>query len=393
MYSERLFWLGAGLGRSLGHGGPFRRTSWFLSSLPIWLDGRADGPRAGAAPHQPQHGRLRPRSSARRDPRPRGDAPGPGPRRALPRRGPPLSALRPDLADLRRRPRGRRSTAASRATGGRWPGCEGPRSRPTRSGPSRRPSAGPERRPGCDSPGSRTWRWRRASPGCRRGDERPGRAAQRRWSLRGLTDEGDEAWLIRGVSRKLYRCPGCHGEIEIGSEHTIVQYVHRLGGTEHHHWHRRCAEELLVPDPARLEAGAGRESPRRASSRRAGGAVGDGAGARDAAGRGANWAPLRADRPHLLRAGRGRCCRSRLLVFVPLGLIHAIPVHADLRSNSSGGGARLLGVAIAILALAGDRADRRGLLHRGGGDRAHPPPRRESRQACARSRAWSATAG
>jgi hypothetical protein len=69
-----------------------------------------------------------------------------------------------------------------------------------------------------------------------------------RWSLRGLTDEGDEAWLIRGVSRKLYRCPGCHGEIEIGAEHTIVQYVHRLGGTEHHHWHRPCAEELLVPD-------------------------------------------------------------------------------------------------------------------------------------------------
>ena len=69
-----------------------------------------------------------------------------------------------------------------------------------------------------------------------------------RWSLRGLTDDGDEAWLIRGVSRKLYRCPGCHGDIEIGTEHTIVQYVHRLGGTEHHHWHRRCAEELLVPE-------------------------------------------------------------------------------------------------------------------------------------------------
>ena len=69
-----------------------------------------------------------------------------------------------------------------------------------------------------------------------------------RWSLRGLTEEGDEAWLIRAVSRKLYRCPGCHGEIEIGAEHTVVQYVHRIGGTEHHHWHRRCAEELLIPE-------------------------------------------------------------------------------------------------------------------------------------------------
>ncbi len=69
----------------------------------------------------------------------------------------------------------------------------------------------------------------------------------RRWSLRGQTEEGDEAWLIRGISHKLYRCPGCHGEIEIGAEHTVVQFVRRLGGTDHHHWHRRCAEELLVP--------------------------------------------------------------------------------------------------------------------------------------------------
>lgn len=69
----------------------------------------------------------------------------------------------------------------------------------------------------------------------------------KRWSLRGLTEEGDEAWLIRSISGKLYRCPGCHGEIPIGSEHTVVQYVLRLGGTEHHHWHRQCAEELLLP--------------------------------------------------------------------------------------------------------------------------------------------------
>lgn len=69
-----------------------------------------------------------------------------------------------------------------------------------------------------------------------------------RWSLRGYTDERDEAWLIRSISQKLYRCPGCHGEIEIGTEHVVVQYVMRLGGTEHHHWHRQCAEEMLLPD-------------------------------------------------------------------------------------------------------------------------------------------------
>lgn len=64
-----------------------------------------------------------------------------------------------------------------------------------------------------------------------------------RTSLRGLTAEGDEAWLIRGISQKLYRCPGCGGPIEIGAEHVIVQRVRRIGGTEHQHWHRGCAED------------------------------------------------------------------------------------------------------------------------------------------------------
>jgi hypothetical protein len=81
-----------------------------------------------------------------------------------------------------------------------------------------------------------------------------------RWSLRGLTEEGDEAWLIRGIARKLYRCPGCHGEIDVGAEHTVVQYVRRLGGTDHHHWHRRCAEELLIPELGNLRRVAASES-------------------------------------------------------------------------------------------------------------------------------------
>jgi len=68
----------------------------------------------------------------------------------------------------------------------------------------------------------------------------------RRTSLRGLTADGDEAWLIRGISQKLYRCPGCHGEVPIGADHVIVHYVRRVGGDDYHHWHRRCVEEILV---------------------------------------------------------------------------------------------------------------------------------------------------
>jgi hypothetical protein len=83
-----------------------------------------------------------------------------------------------------------------------------------------------------------------------------------RWSLVGHDDEGNEAWLIRSIAGKLYRCPGCHGEIEIGSDHTVLQYVMRLGGTEHHHWHRRCAEEMLLPELRGLKRVPASESER-----------------------------------------------------------------------------------------------------------------------------------
>lgn len=98
-----------------------------------------------------------------------------------------------------------------------------------------------------------------------RDPERPDRGRElpdRRTSLFGLTAEGDEAWLSRGVSQKLYRCPGCHREIEIGSDHVIAAYVHRIGGTEHHHWHRRCAAEILVPSLTGVRPVAAAESRR-----------------------------------------------------------------------------------------------------------------------------------
>jgi hypothetical protein len=67
-----------------------------------------------------------------------------------------------------------------------------------------------------------------------------------RTSLVGTDVDGDEVWLIRSISQKLYRCPGCGGAIGIGDDHVVVQRVHRIGGTEHQHWHRRCASEILV---------------------------------------------------------------------------------------------------------------------------------------------------
>ena len=37
-----------------------------------------------------------------------------------------------------------------------------------------------------------------------------------RQSLLGISSEGDEVWLIRGIAQKQYTCPGCYGDVEIG---------------------------------------------------------------------------------------------------------------------------------------------------------------------------------
>lgn len=84
----------------------------------------------------------------------------------------------------------------------------------------------------------------------------------RRTSLTGLTDEGDEIWIIRSISQKFYNCLGCRGPIEIGDEHVVVQYVGKLGGTEHSHWHQRCAEEILYSQVRGMRQVSSKESSR-----------------------------------------------------------------------------------------------------------------------------------
>lgn len=82
----------------------------------------------------------------------------------------------------------------------------------------------------------------------------------RRQSLTGFTPEGDEIWIIRSISQKFYKCQGCYDSIEVGAEHVVVQYIARLGGTDHSHWHQRCAEEILFPQSRSLRAVSAKES-------------------------------------------------------------------------------------------------------------------------------------
>lgn len=84
----------------------------------------------------------------------------------------------------------------------------------------------------------------------------------RRQSLTGYTADGDEIWIIRSISQKFYKCQGCYDSIEVGAEHVVVQYIGRLGGTEHSHWHQRCAEEILYPQSRSLRPVSAKESSR-----------------------------------------------------------------------------------------------------------------------------------
>lgn len=83
-----------------------------------------------------------------------------------------------------------------------------------------------------------------------------------RTNLVGLDDEGHETWLIRAIAQKLYRCPACHAEVGIGAEHVVVQTLRRAGGTRHAHWHRRCAEDRLIPSLRGLRRASALESTR-----------------------------------------------------------------------------------------------------------------------------------
>ena len=184
----------------------------------------------------------------------------------------------------------------------------------------------------------------------------------KRWSLRGSDEEGNEVWLIRSFGQKLYRCPGCHGDIPIGAEHTVVQYVLRLGGTEHHHWHGSAPRNARAR-PARPEAGArvavvaGRSSSSAAGARRTAARNGDGIHPPIARVNAVSTRMtvfslyLRIWRTYF--AWAGTLLPLAFVVFVPLGLFHAIPVHVEATSLTPGSGLAIFGVFLALLLLVG----------------------------------------
>jgi hypothetical protein len=67
----------------------------------------------------------------------------------------------------------------------------------------------------------------------------------RRQSIEGETYDGAAVRLAYTIARKLYRCPGCRESVEIGTAHTLVQYL-SSDPPFHQHWHRQCAVSSVV---------------------------------------------------------------------------------------------------------------------------------------------------
>jgi hypothetical protein len=68
-----------------------------------------------------------------------------------------------------------------------------------------------------------------------------------------LDADGHDVRLIRSIAGKLYRCPGCHDTIQIGTDHVLVLTPEDADGFPHHHWHSGCAEQLLLPELQRAK--------------------------------------------------------------------------------------------------------------------------------------------
>lgn len=96
----------------------------------------------------------------------------------------------------------------------------------------------------------------------------------RRLDVRGLDHDGTSVILSFSISQKLYRCPGCHDHIAVGSEHVVVRYD-TDGGGWHQHWHRACARSMAATELRTAQPWpAGERGRRRPRGRRRGGGRG-----------------------------------------------------------------------------------------------------------------------
>lgn len=68
-----------------------------------------------------------------------------------------------------------------------------------------------------------------------------------RFALRAKHDKVT-VYLARRVAKKIYRCPGCGGQVGVGEVHVVARRLLVTRGGAHRHWHFGCVHRVLVPE-------------------------------------------------------------------------------------------------------------------------------------------------
>lgn len=52
-------------------------------------------------------------------------------------------------------------------------------------------------------------------------------------------------WLTRCISQKLYNCPCCTSNIQLGEEHVLLRIQQSTKYFDHHHYHKPCSLTVI----------------------------------------------------------------------------------------------------------------------------------------------------
>lgn len=77
--------------------------------------------------------------------------------------------------------------------------------------------------------------------------ERFAELPSRREALRAKDEDNLTVFLSFGVAKKLYRCPCCRGDINIGDSHAILSRVQMSKRYTHHHLDFTCVQDKILP--------------------------------------------------------------------------------------------------------------------------------------------------
>jgi RimJ/RimL family protein N-acetyltransferase len=84
--------------------------------------------------------------------------------------------------------------------------------------------------------------------------ERFAELPSRREALRAKDKDNLTVFLSLAIAKKLYRCPCCRGDINIGSEHVILSRVQMSKRYTHHHIDFQCTQDEILPTLTNIQS-------------------------------------------------------------------------------------------------------------------------------------------